>query len=31
MGPAVADDNRGEVDVAGLITHSVGRTQILCF
>lgn len=26
-GPAVADDNRGEVDVVGLITHSEGRTQ----
>lgn len=22
MGPALADDNRGEVDVVGLITHS---------
>lgn len=29
MGPAVADDNRGEVDVVGLITHSEGRAQRL--
>lgn len=27
MGPAVPDDNRGEVDVVGLITHSEGRKQ----
>lgn len=25
MGPAAADDNRGEVDVVGLITHSRGE------
>lgn len=29
MGPAVADDNRGEVDVVGLITHTEGRTLSL--
>lgn len=29
VGAAVADDNRGEVDVVGLITHSEGRTQSL--
>lgn len=29
LGAAVADDNRGEVDVVGLITHSEGRTQSL--
>lgn len=29
MGAAVVDDNRGKVDVVGLITHSEGRTQSL--
>lgn len=30
-GPAAVDDNRGEVDVVGLITHSEERTQSLYF